>query len=377
MQHVGETKTQEYSEAIVGSKVVHMKQEAVVLDESKRLCVVLDTNIWRSDLLLRGPLGAALIHSLQASNGKLGLPEVVSEEMYRVVERAGSEAVTDIHKGLETIRKVVGYRPECLLPNREQMREAVSARLAELGALTEGVEFTLEHARRALRRVTEKTPPNSDRNQQFADSAIWEAVLDLARAYRVHFVTEDKGFFEGKDPSNGLANVLRKEVAEGGRSIEVYHGLEACLTVLRLATPQIDRSKVTAAIDAAIRTDITLAAGRRGFILLKLVSSRMNPFQTNQVAVLSLAFELTYLLADAEGNEGLGRREAVVHARGKGSYSTGSGEVTDFGLDELEFVWRDENQLVRTSKDIYVTLASTIRVGEGVDRQFPTTTSED
>jgi hypothetical protein len=70
---------------------------------------------------------------------------------------------------------------------------------------------SIEHARAALRRVNEETPPNGSKNQQFKDSAIWEAVLELAANHRVHFVTKDTGFYEGRDLKRGLAKQLSYE----------------------------------------------------------------------------------------------------------------------------------------------------------------------
>jgi len=37
-------------------------------------CVVLDTNVWRSELLLNTPNGAALLFLVKRCNAKIGLP---------------------------------------------------------------------------------------------------------------------------------------------------------------------------------------------------------------------------------------------------------------------------------------------------------------
>ena len=344
-----------------------MKQEVASSEVAAgRLCVVLDTNVWRSELLLRSPLGVALIYALRASNGRLGLPEVVGEEMERVIVKAGSEAGADIEKGFATIQRIVGYRSRYSLPSQEVMRQSVSARLAELDPLIERVAFTLEQAKRALRRVYEETPPNGAKNQQFKDSVIWEAVLELAREYRVHFITGDNDFFEGRKPANGLARVLRSEVEGSGRTVEVYHDLSMCLAVLRRETPAVDEPHLAAAIEEAIREDISGAAADRSFQLLELVKSKLEVFLTEQASVLSVAFELTYRMEDAEGREGLGRTEAMAYGRGDCSYSSESRAVSEFSLDEVEFVWRDENLQMQRSKNIYARVGDGIRVGDGV-----------
>jgi hypothetical protein len=68
-----------------------------------------------------------------------------------------------------------------------------------------------------------------------------------------------------------------------------------------------------------------------------MISSNQS-FMTEQPFVLSLAFELTYQLQDAEGSEGLRRTEARAFARGDCSFSPDTGDVTDFRMDEEEFV---------------------------------------
>jgi len=64
------------------------------------------------------------------------------------------------------------------------------------------VPFTLEHAKAALEMVDARMPPNGEKNQQFKDSAIWQAVLALSSDYRVHLVTNDRAFLLNRgDPS--------------------------------------------------------------------------------------------------------------------------------------------------------------------------------
>jgi hypothetical protein len=61
-------------------------------NDSKPLCVVLDTNIWvYKTSLLRTALGAALINYLVRLKGVLGLPEVVEEEIVKQTAKFGAE----------------------------------------------------------------------------------------------------------------------------------------------------------------------------------------------------------------------------------------------------------------------------------------------
>ena len=49
--------------------------------QSKKVCVVLDTNIWRKERMMRRGLGASLLHELKRMGGYIGLPDVVKKEM--------------------------------------------------------------------------------------------------------------------------------------------------------------------------------------------------------------------------------------------------------------------------------------------------------
>src|SRR5213593_3729857 len=47
-------------------------------DKTKKpICVVIDTCIWRSNLLLKNPVGMSLMYTLGRQHGVIGFPEIV------------------------------------------------------------------------------------------------------------------------------------------------------------------------------------------------------------------------------------------------------------------------------------------------------------
>ena len=62
--------------------------------EKKPICVVIDTNIWMQDsnLLLKTVMGSALLYILRQSKGKIGLPEIIEEELTRNIVEKGIQA---------------------------------------------------------------------------------------------------------------------------------------------------------------------------------------------------------------------------------------------------------------------------------------------
>lgn len=172
--------------------------------------------------------------------------------------RSADEAINRVRDGLRVLEMLVGWRPDPRLPLKEDVDSAISQRIAELAPLLIRVPFTVEHARAALRRVNEETPPNTSKNQQFKDSAIWEAILELAATHRMHFVTKDTGFYQGRDPKSGLAKELSNECDRAGFEIHVYPELASCVEALRTAAPPFDVAAVIAALDAPLRIELTL-----------------------------------------------------------------------------------------------------------------------
>jgi hypothetical protein len=68
-------------------------------------CVVLDTNVWRSELLLNTPNGAALLFLVKRCNAKIGLPEIVEKEIGKVLVRECLKAA----KPLKTLGPLMGF----------------------------------------------------------------------------------------------------------------------------------------------------------------------------------------------------------------------------------------------------------------------------
>ncbi|MGD1807437.1 hypothetical protein ACP6PL_18635 [Dapis sp. BLCC M126] len=78
--------------------------------KSKKLCVVIDANIWKqnSTILLKTPLGAALLYCIKQNNGCIGLPEVIENEVIKHIIKYGYEAVENIKKNFKIIEIIMG-----------------------------------------------------------------------------------------------------------------------------------------------------------------------------------------------------------------------------------------------------------------------------
>ncbi len=309
----------------------------------KPICVVLDTNIWvYRTSLLRTPLGAAFINALIRLEGRLGLPEVVEEEIIKHTVRAGQKAAAQMIENARKIERLIGWAEPSWSagPTVTQFESSARARLLELDALIERVPFNLEQARSALQRVMDETPPNGSGNQQYKDSVIWEAALDLSKEYSVHFVTQDKAFFENRDPRKGLASDLNKDCAPEDRSISVHYGMESYLESTRETVPPLDYGRLASEIDRAIRKDLARVASEQDFELGELGDSAVSVFLTENANVLALSFELVHRASVVLPSGDIAAR---LVTKGECSYNLSQDSVFDIRKSSVELLDQEGN----------------------------------
>lgn len=234
-------------------------------DSERRVCAVLDANQWRCQLLLRSNLGAALLHILDEMNGSMGLPEVIELEVRKHIVKAGKEAGKRVKDGLSTIRSIIGAWADVKIPSDGDFATAVDTRFHELSKFLVKVPFTESHARAALAMVIDEVPPNGQKNQQFKDSAIWQALLELSQESDVVFVTNDSGFFQGGDVKNKvLAENLAADCSTLGRRITIFDELGSCLEALRKEAPQLDKAQLIAVVVDHLHSQLWSDAGKYG-----------------------------------------------------------------------------------------------------------------
>jgi hypothetical protein len=258
------------------------------------ICAVLDTNVWvYQSRMLRTPLGAAFLFAVHRLPAKIGLPEVVEREVAKRVELLAGELIERAVDAHRQALQLVGRLPEFASPS-EPLNAAARERLAELDGVIHRVPFSFDQASRALDKVIAETPPNGPKDQQFKDSVLWEAVVDLSREFEVHFVTQDKGFFEGRDPRQGLAAVLAAEVADLGVAIRIHHGLEAFATSVAGSVPPIDLDRVARDLEVLLAKTLDGLRERQGVEVVGLERHDIGSYLTEDVATLALAFTLEF-----------------------------------------------------------------------------------
>jgi len=308
-------------------------QSDAELDESKPPCIVIDTNAWVSELFLRSPTGVALIYRLRQSRIALGLPEIIEREIARNAIKQMGEWKAAIEQHSRKLFAVTGQLNIEHLPGNAQIEAASRNVTAELEGLFLRIPFTLDHARSALDRVESGLPPNH-RNQQFKDSAIWEAVLELARTHRVHFVTNDGAFYEKTtEGEETVAANLRGECERNDAAVTLYRALSSCLKSLQqgvIAKPFDSRavaSEIEKSLDRALLAEMATTSDCR--FTGERISESVSAFLTGKMDELAVDFELTYRLEGAGEDEAAQALAPAMTVKGDCFYDVTTRKVSD------------------------------------------------
>jgi|SRR5215213_3177857 len=305
------------------------------VEQTRLLCFVLDTNVWLKNPLLKDPLGAALLFFVRQMRGCIGLPEVVEQEIIKNVAKFGIEAADSINAGYPKVLTLIGSADDYQLPSQEDFESSAKNRFEELHPLLKRVPFTLEHAKSALKRVNDETPPNSSKNQQFKDSAIWEAVLELSQSCEVYFITEDKGFFESRDTRRGLARSLLAECKTSNRSVSVYPDLTTLLSVLRGTAPPFDTEPLAHLIREQVASELADFGLSKNYFIGDMEAHDVSAFLTERSGILAVSFQLTFDALDISNEEG--DWTDYVVAQGNCRYELDTNAVSDVQLGIIEY----------------------------------------
>jgi len=328
--------------------------------QDKPTCVVIDTNIWRSTLLLRQGLGPAFLHTLYLCEGKLGLPQIVKLEIHNVLFEMGLDSIRNIERGFREISAILGQNRPYRAPSHQQLRDAINNRIQELDELVKHVPMNLEHYQAATERVVAGLPPNRPQKQQYKDSMIWEAVLELGRSYIVHFVSKDKSFFKDKDYRT-LNPILREECKRAKVEVCLYWELADCLKVLRTDAPELDDSVLAQAIIDEASEALTTSATSRDLVIGPLKNHKISQFYTQVHNELGLHFELSFEAYEIDPDRENLRFNPIITARGDCKYNVNSGRAAQVQFDEIEFSWSDESGERSVGRAVFLRVSDCIQ----------------
>ena len=152
--------------------------------------ILFDTNVWFEQLGLQSKFGAAIRHFARRRSATVVIPEVVRLE---IEERLTSDLIKQrdtIENGHKRLLTVFGKLQPISLPSEDDIRNIVAGIIPSIDVPVREIPFNLDVARSSMMKVLRKTPPSSEKNEQFRDGVIWAHCLDLLDEDDVYLVTK-------------------------------------------------------------------------------------------------------------------------------------------------------------------------------------------
>ena len=142
------------------------------------MIIVLDSNIWLSELGLRSPLGAVTRLFIRQNCARIGLPEVIRLEVERNYRNRLREFISRIRDNHRQLLTAFGSLKEVVLPDEAAVEDKISSVFGNLDVDVLEVPLSLLSARSSFLRTIDKIPP-SDRTQEFKDGVLWADCVSL------------------------------------------------------------------------------------------------------------------------------------------------------------------------------------------------------
>lgn len=299
--------------------------------------IVLDTNIWYTELGLSSARGAALKYYANKKGATIALPDVLKREVEFNLRKALNEARANVETNHRKILSVFGQLKEIVLPTPDEIDNKVTSLFDNLGVELEHVPFTMQSAEHALLAVISSEPPNGHKDQQFKDSVVWADCLRLLDKGDVALVTGDKGFYHGRDYKKGLASNLREESDDAPNHLEIYSSLNELLE--EIAEPiELDHSVLVNEYLSTTGNSADRILDDNGFVIEGDPSVESSSFVTEQPHRLYIDFKIRFSVMDVTE---AGRSNGVLSLKGDAFYDTSAHRFTDIRNKGEELIFED------------------------------------
>lgn len=319
--------------------------------------VVLDSNIWISELGLNSQLGAATKFFLKQKKARIALPEIVRLETEHNLRNHFKELISLIEDKHRQLLTAFGKLKEVILPQDIEVEKKVQEVFANSGVEIIDIPFSLKSARESFFKTVDKIQP-SDKSEQFKDGVLWSDCVALLERDDVNLVSKDKHFYEDRKYDKGLARSLSDEIIKAEHAFKLLPSLVELLKDIR-AEAYINEQSLADAFFAKYKENVNGILARNGFELGEKVGFQKTLYATENPGILYIEFTIKYGCIDVTGEA---RVDGILTVRGDGAYNTDSGifeELRNFG-EELSFRLEDgDEKQVRN----YVLLAGSITIG--------------
>ena len=318
--------------------------------------IVLDTNIWLSELALMSPIGCAFSHYITVSGFNIGLPEVIELEAKYNFRKNLYEYSSKIMENYRKMLAIFGEMKEIKIPSDEDIEKKVEEVFDFHKDRIIRVPFDIDSARNSFLKIIKKEPPNSENNQQFKDGVIWANCLELAKSNDILLVTKDKAFFNKRNYDEGLAQNLIQEAQKMSNTITLFHELSDLLEDIK--TPlKLKEDQIVKLIEKETYDEILGIAGRQEFDVETLINKTFEVFATTNPKEVSVKFTLKYKLKNKSSEN---RINPYAESRGEFLLNIESYTFKNFTNLGEHIFWTNENGELIERQNYYADLIAVI-----------------
>ena len=301
--------------------------ESVSTSQSHQISVcVLDTNVWFKERLLLSSMGNAFLRSVNQQRAKIGFPQVVEMELMQLVKEEGKRLTKDWSDTARAVGHFTGIKRWDSAPPVEDFEKGLQNRLDRLNPLLERIVFSHSHAQSALKRLILGIAPSLPSSDAFRDCAIWEAALELSSSYIAHLITQDKGFYQGRDIKKGLAHDLVAECKEVGAMVQIHESIESYLQTFPAPVVTIPLADIEAMIEKAIREAV---ATDKQYTLGARLKTDLHHFLTEKPKLFAIQFRQEFEIPGGIVENNASYENASVDVSGNCTYNAGSKNISD------------------------------------------------
>lgn len=317
---------------------------------SIKVCVIPDTNVWFKERLLLGSMGMAFLRSIKQHGARIGLPEVIALELEQIVKEEGVKLAKSYSDASRAIGHFTGLNFWGVMgaPTPKSFENGLEERLNQLAPLLERIPFSHFHSQSALNRTILHTAPSLPKTDEFRDCAIWEAALELSTSYKVHLITNDRGFYQDGEIKKGPASCLVSEGQEKN-GVCIHESLEAYLTTFPAPAISIPFAEIETMIERQLRSDASTGQLMTARTLGRAGTSELHPFLTEDPHLFAVKFKQEYeIQGDYVHNEST-YTNASVDISGYCTYDAGSNSISDIRNVQNQFyIGGESRRLVST-----------------------------
>lgn len=311
--------------------------------------VVLDTNIWISELALMSPVGCALNYYAVKNDVKIGLPEVIEiETKYNFktkLHEFRSNIINDHKRMLAIFRKM----KEVVMPSDEEIEQKVEKIFDFHKDRIIRIPFGLNSARSSFEKIIRKEPPNSENKQQFKDGVIWANCLELAKMGDVFLITHDRAFFEDRKYEKGLAKNLLNEANQAPNRLYLFNEASQLLEKIR-SKIDIDENKLVPLIEDKTYKYILRITESDNFDVGTITKKDFKFYATVKPKEIFIKFLLKYGLENKLSED---RTEAYAESKGEMLLNIDNYVIEDFRNLGEKIGWVDENGEIKEGESFH------------------------